>query len=91
MPLNSNADRNNFYRYSAALVEKGDHVRLQDIRFSYSISQRSIPRLPFRNIEVYSYLNNIGILWQASNDPLDPDFRTVRPPRSIAVGARFDF
>ncbi|KEO71607.1 SusC/RagA family TonB-linked outer membrane protein [Anditalea andensis] len=91
MPLTNNNQRNNFYRYSDILVEKGDHFRLQDIRMGYTLSRSKFPGLPFKNAEIYTYANNLGILWKASDDPLDPDFRTMRPLRSIAAGIRFDF
>lgn len=91
MPLMVNQNRDNLYNYSSILVEKGDHIRLQDIRLGYNLNRTNFPRLPFRQGEVYAYANNLGVLWKASNDPLDPDFRTVRALTSLAVGARFDF
>ncbi|WP_143960199.1 SusC/RagA family TonB-linked outer membrane protein [Litoribacter populi] len=91
LPLTNNNLRNNFYRYAEHLVERGDHVRLQDIRLSYLFERSRFPGLPFQNAEVYTYANNLGILWKASNDPLDPDFRSMRPLTSIAAGIRIDF
>jgi hypothetical protein len=35
----SNTSRNNFYQYSEALIEKGDHIRLQDLRLGYTIDR----------------------------------------------------
>lgn len=88
MPGTVNENRDNVYAYSSALVERGDHIRLQDIRISHTFSGG---RFPFRRAELYGYANNIGLLWKASSDPLDPDFRTMRPLRSIAFGLRVDF
>jgi TonB-linked SusC/RagA family outer membrane protein len=90
MPQNTNSLRDNFYFHSEALVERGDNIRLQDIRLSYNTG-KSIGRTLFKNAEVYLYANNLGILWKASDDPLDPDFRTMRPLASIATGIRLDF
>lgn len=59
--------RNNFYQYSEILVERGDHIRLQDVRFGYVIPSKR------RGIQVYTYFNNLGIIWRANNHKLDPD------------------
>ncbi|MFD2035475.1 SusC/RagA family TonB-linked outer membrane protein [Belliella marina] len=91
MPSSVNILRDNIYNYSDILIERGDHIRLQDIRIAYNIKSSIIGNLPFRGAEIYTYANNLGILWKASKDPLDPDFRTMRPLRSIAAGIRLDF
>ncbi|WP_236974847.1 SusC/RagA family TonB-linked outer membrane protein [Membranihabitans maritimus] len=91
LPSGVNSNRDNLYRYSEILVEKGDHIRLQDVRLSYALDRRKVPRLPMQHAEFYCYVNNIGILWKASDDPLDPDFRSSRPRRSVAVGVRVEF
>lgn len=91
MPSASDTDRNTFYSFSETLVEKGDHIRLQDIRIGYGLNRGKFRRLPFQSAEIYTYVNNLGILWKASDDPLDPDFRTMRPLTSVAIGARIDF
>lgn len=90
-PLTNNAQRDNFYNNSTALVEKGDHIRLQDIRIAYTLDRNSLPSLPFQRAELYSYINNLGILWKATNQPIDPDFRFLPPQRSISFGLRIDF
>lgn len=63
----ANNSRNNFYQYSEILVEKADHIRLQDIRLGYIIPSKR------RGIQVYTYLNNLGIIWRANRYKLDPD------------------
>ncbi|WP_373496220.1 SusC/RagA family TonB-linked outer membrane protein [Aquiflexum sp.] len=91
MPAANNALRDNTYRYSDHLVERGDHVRLQDIRFSYRIFGDTGRKLPFRSAEIYTYANNIGLVWKKSKDPIDPDFREILPPASIAFGLNVNF
>lgn len=91
MPTVRNIQRDSFFQRSAALVEPGDHIRFQDIRLSYSIKNTVFPRLPFSNAEVYTYINNLGILWKKTDDPLDPDFPSMRPLRSVAAGLRVNF
>lgn len=88
-----NASRNNFYTGSSVLIEKGDHIRLQDIRLSYlfgsSARQRSF------QLEVYGYLNNIGLLWKANKKGIDPDTNdssgaldNIPPTRNLTLGLR---
>src|SRR5690606_18550062 len=81
------AVRDAVYLNSSHLVEKGDHIRLQDIRFSYSLSLGK--RLTyFRNLNVHANLNNIGILWSANKLGVDPDFalQDFPNPLSFSIG-----
>ncbi|PZR18253.1 MAG: SusC/RagA family TonB-linked outer membrane protein [Flavobacterium psychrophilum] len=88
----NNEQRNNFYTFSNVLVEKGDHIRLQDIRLSYSFNKHNIKRFPMQGLELYVYANNIGILWKANNQDIDPDYISGIPaPLSIAGGVKIDF
>lgn len=87
----ANANRSNFYRYSDVLVDRGDHIRLQDITLSYNINKATINRLPFNNMQVYLYANNIGLLWRKNKNGIDPDYYTYQGypnPRSIALGIK---
>ena len=76
--------RDEFYSYSAALVEKGDHIRLQDVRLSWS--------LPRYHLEIYAYAANLGILWRANHSHTDPDVPGgYSIPRTVAGGMRLNF
>ncbi|GGF24139.1 SusC/RagA family TonB-linked outer membrane protein [Echinicola rosea] len=91
VPSAVNSHRDNFYQFSSQLVERGDHIRLQDVRVGYTVGADSSPLLPFRRAEIFAYANNLGIIWKAAkDDPLDPDFQTSKPLRSIAFGLRID-
>jgi len=91
LPETASSPRNQFYSNSAVLIEKGDHIRLQDIRVGYTFNQTRLPWFPFASAEVYGYANNLGVIWKASKDQLDPDFQAGPPPRSLALGLRIDF
>lgn len=91
LPSTADLRRNTFFSNSGALIEKGDHIRLNDVRVSYSFSQASQPWLPFQSAQLYTYAHNLGILWKASDDALDPDFQISKPLRSIAFGLQIDF
>lgn len=90
-PTTLNTLRQSFFQSSSVLVERGDHLRLQDIRLGYTWDKLNSPGLPFQRLEVFTYLNNVGILWKATEDPLDPDFPMMRPLRSAAFGLRMNF
>lgn len=70
-----NVARNDFYTYSAVLVERGDHLRFQDIRLSYRLGPWGKKHLT--SLELYGYLNNIGILWRANKKGIDPDTNDI--------------
>lgn len=89
LPSSRNSFRDNFYSFSSALVEKGDHIRLQDIRLGYVIPEIGASKQG--NLELFTYINNLGILWKASGDPLDPDYRSMKPLRSFTFGLRFHY
>lgn len=74
--------RDNFYTNSDITVEKGDHIRLEDIRLSYR----------YRNYQVYAYMSNLNaLIWKANKAGLDPDAPSgLRPPRTIAFGVKVD-
>lgn len=89
-PINNNRD--NFYTRSSVLVEKGDHIRLQDISLSYDLDKSQLKVLPLKHIQLYIYANNIGILWRANQHDIDPDYQSGFPaPRSMAAGLRATF
>ena len=90
LPANSNTLRDTFYNHSQVRVKRADNIRLQDVRVSYNFNTNAL-RFPINRLEWYFYANNLGMIWKASDDRLDPDFRTMRPLRSIATGIRVEF
>jgi len=91
-------DRSYFYEYSSINVDNGDNIRLQDINLSYDFNKAAYPRLPFNNLRLFLYANNIGILWRANHDGIDPDAvptagsnTTMPNPRSISFGIKGTF
>lgn len=84
--------RDEFYQYSNTLVEKGDHIRLRDIRLSWDLPLRKKNRLQLLSGRIYTYVNNIGILWKSNKAGIDPDNITGFPtPRTYALGIELDF
>ncbi len=86
-PLSNISGRDDFYKYSEVLVEKGDHIRFQDIRLDYVLSEKT-SNWPFRTLGVYFYANNIGLIWKANRQGVDPDFRNMPLPLTLSLGIR---
>ncbi|MCW3087593.1 MAG: SusC/RagA family TonB-linked outer membrane protein, partial [Sediminibacterium sp.] len=86
------AARDEFFQYAATLVEKGDHLRLRDIRLGYDVPLPSRKNYPIHSCTLYLYANNIGILWRANQSGIDPDNVSGPPaPLTLALGASFAF
>lgn len=85
-PANSNRD--NFYAFSEQTVEKGDVVRLQQIRLSYRYDQ---PLRRVQRVEVGLSINNLGVLWKAADSWRDPDYQSVPPARVISGNLKIQF
>lgn len=67
------ANRDNFYQYSEMLVERGDHIRLEDLNIGYRITPVNPARI-FKSIRVFAYLSNLGMVWDANSRGIDPYF-----------------
>lgn len=91
------ASRDNFYTYSQVLVDNGDHIRLQDLRFSYDLNKNALKNLPVKKLQLYFYASNLGILWKANKDGLDPDYVGGYPaplypnPKTLSLGLNASF
>jgi TonB-linked SusC/RagA family outer membrane protein len=81
----SDNNRDFFYQYSQALVDKADNIRFQDLKVSYDLNKSQKPKLPFSRIQIYGYVNNIGILWRANHDHLDPDLYAGSTPLPLTI------
>lgn len=80
-PVNGNRD--GFYAGSQATVSKGDHIRLQYINLSYLLKLRGNRS---RDIRFYLSASNLGILWQADRNGIDPDYLLYPPATSYTIG-----
>lgn len=89
-PVTVNANRDAFYTYSSPLVSRADHIRLKDINISY---KAKLKNLPFESLQVYIYMNNLGILWKSDKSVFDPDYSTAdfRPPLMTSIGLKTKF
>lgn len=93
-PQGTVSNRDVTYLRSEILVEKGDHIRLQDVQLRYALAKGDrYPGLPFGSASVYLYARNLGILWRANTKGLDPDqpYTRVLPPLDVSLGFQFTF
>lgn len=89
-PLNSN--RELFYAASEALIEKGDHVRLQYVNLMWTAPVKKRNH-PFRSAQIYFNASNLGVLWRANGEGIDPDYNygySLVPPASFTLGLRMN-
>ncbi len=87
------ARRESFYSISSALVEKGDHFRLEDINLTYTVSKSQWKNLPVKDLTFYTYISNLNaIIWRANDKGIDPDLNGSLPNgKSFAIGFNVTF
>lgn len=81
------SSRDQFYLGSETNVVKGDHVRLQFVALSYNF--KLLPGGKPKQIEAYLNASDLGILWRANNNGIDPDFPVQSIPPSLAITLGF--
>ncbi|MFB6456368.1 SusC/RagA family TonB-linked outer membrane protein [Chitinophaga sp. Hz27] len=86
----NNSSRSVFYQYSQILVEPGDHIRFQDINLSYSLEPKAGK---FKMIKIYTFINNIGIIYRKTHYKIDPDYvpgavSIIPPFRTYNIGVK---
>ena len=90
MPYPVNSNRDLFYMNSTATVLKGDHIRLQDIRLSWKTGIIKSPL--FSKGELYFYCNNLGCIWMANKEKIDPMYGDAVPPAvNYSIGFKTNF
>ncbi|TKC65193.1 SusC/RagA family TonB-linked outer membrane protein [Pedobacter hiemivivus] len=85
----SNQNRDNFYRYAEINVLKGDHIRLQELNFSYTIKPGKSWFI--KNPRISANVNNLGIIWKANDQGIDPEVFDYPNPRSYSFGFSANF
>jgi TonB-dependent outer membrane receptor, SusC/RagA subfamily, signature region len=87
-----NPQKDAFYKYSSNFVEKGDHIRLQDIKLKYTLLKNPSRPSIWPLSEFFLYANNLGLLWKANKRNMDPDYpNKMAPPVTITLGIKTSF
>lgn len=85
-------NRDFFYTNSEVLINRADNIRLKYININYSFSRLERTKAPFTSLQLYANISNIGILWRANKDKIDPDYISSIPqPCSYSIGIRAGF
>jgi hypothetical protein len=90
---NADPARDNIYTYSSALVDKADNIRLEDIRvnrdLAFGLEKKGVKK---HQLSLYADAANLGIIWKANKDGIDPYFVNVpKDNRRWSVGFKGTF
>ena len=88
----------NRYLYSNDRVIDGDHIRLREISLSYDFSDL-VANTFLRNASLSLTARNLGLIWRANDDDIDPDFLPytsgnlirIPPTAMYSVGVNLNF
>lgn len=80
-----------FYGSSSDQATNGSHIRLKYLNLSYDLYQYKIGNAAFKHIQCYIILNDVGIIWKANKEGIDPDYQGMRVPMGVTLGTRFTF
>lgn len=81
-----------FFTGAEVNVLRGDHFRLQYINLTYTLSGKQLFKIPYNSIQFYAYARDLGILWRANKENIDPEFSDALPPvKSFTAGVRISF
>ncbi|MCC8423590.1 SusC/RagA family TonB-linked outer membrane protein [Mucilaginibacter sp. UR6-11] len=78
-----------FYQYADINVIKADNIRLQEINVSYSLPSKK--KWLIKNPRVYANISNLGIIWRANKQGLDPEVNDYAAPKTYAFGFSCNF
>ncbi len=93
----ANSNRDQFYKGSEVLVEKGDHIRWKYITLTYKLAPSALSDKfsLVKDLNIFLNLTDLGILWRANRLDLDPDNHlgpyAFSPPMSFSLGLRTKF
>ncbi|QPH40555.1 SusC/RagA family TonB-linked outer membrane protein [Pedobacter endophyticus] len=88
-PVDQNRDA--FYASSEVNIFGADNIRLDYINLSYKPNWVKVKKV-FRSLEVFTAIQNAGILWRANSFGIDPDYSSNIPPsRAYLFGLKGSF
>jgi len=86
------ANRDFIYYSSETMLEKGDHIRLQDLNFSYSMKNLKEGFFA-ENIRLFFYARDLGLIWRSNKYKIDPAYAYADypPVASFSIGLQASF
>lgn len=84
--------RDYFYLLSQNTVDKAAQVRLQFINLAYDFSRLLPGHSVFKSIQLYINAANLGLLWRANKDGIDPEYpNSIPPSATYTAGLKTNF
>src|SRR5690606_18148959 len=92
-PTLNNGNRDLIYTHSTVLIERGDHIRIQQLSLSYGFKPRSMTRRWFDRLELTLMVSNFGTLWTMNESGIDPDRHSLlmQPSKNYTVKMNLSF
>jgi hypothetical protein len=88
-------------QYLHTTIDDASSIRLQEVNLSYNLPASVISAIGFSNIKLYCQVSNVGLLWTANRDGIDPRYilnssssaavTLAKPPRKYTFGLSFEF
>lgn len=85
-----------FLDHLNSTIEDADNIRLRRVNLSYTLPIDITTQLGLRKAEIYFQIRNVGLLWAANDEGLDPlytfgGFTNTKPGRLYKLGVSFEF
>ncbi|PUZ29474.1 hypothetical protein DCC81_08500 [Chitinophaga parva] len=84
--------RDQFYKYSATLLEKGGLFRFEYVNVGYDLLSTAKRKGKLKSLNLGVNISNLGLIWHANKASIDPEYgASVPPPRaySFSINASF--
>lgn len=83
-------NRDMLYNNSEILIDRADNIRLQYVNLSYDLE--NIVSKKVQHLLLYINASNLGVIWKANKDGIDPDYISVPiPGKVLSLGLRANF
>lgn len=81
------------YKYSDALIVKGDYIRLQNVQLGYEWKGNSKTKTTLSSLRMLLNLRNVGLLWKANKHGIDPEYQggDFPNPRMTSISLQASF
>ncbi len=88
----ASSERESMYGLSNALVFNASNIKLQYVNLSYVVNTRRLKNRFIQSGELYINASNLGILWKANKEGIDPDYISTPVLRkTFTIGLRAKF
>ena len=77
--------------YLNTLVEDASHIRLREVYVGYDLPKKICDRMGLGGIRFYSQIRNLGLIWAANKQDIDPDYISMKPDASYTFGLNINF